>query len=168
MHLSNLTRHQATLFTQAKQHDVRISSSLDGGVLAFESRKPVWEEQAEQEEHPKLELTSSVKWKPSFKALAKEELRHVFLLAQRLASISKAAPDSHFCQAAAAQAHHDGQRAVEFDDNLFSSSLSQTVHAASDDINVNGLQGHADDDICPQTDERHQLFSLSTGEQWSV
>jgi hypothetical protein len=146
-----------------KKRDVHISLSLDGVISGFESRKPTWEE---YEEHPRLELTSNVKWKPSSKAFAKEERRHVSLT-KRLATISEATPDDHFRQAAAARAYHSSQHAVEFDDDLFG-SLIDTVHAAPDDLNGDGLQGHLDNDIYPKTNQHRRLFSLSTGEQWSV
>jgi hypothetical protein len=146
-----------------KKSDVRISLDLDGIISGFESRKPTWDE---YEEYPKLELTSLIKWKPSSSAFAKEERRHVSST-KRLATICEASPDNHFRQVAAARAYHDSQHAVEFDDDLFS-SLSHNVHAASDDLGGNGIEGHVDDDVYPKTDEHRRLFSLSTGEQRSV
>jgi hypothetical protein len=61
--------------------------------------------------------------------------------------ISKAtSPDNYFCQVFVFQAYHDSQCAVNFDDNFFG-SLSQTVHAASDDPGSNDLKGQIDDDV---------------------
>jgi hypothetical protein len=131
-----------------KKRDVHISLSLDGVISGFKSRKPTWEE---YEEHPRLELISNVKWKPSSKAFAKEERRHVSST-KRLATISEASPDNHFHQVAAVRAYHSSQHAVEFDDDLFG-SLIDTVHAAPDDLNGDGFQGHLDDDIYPKTDD---------------
>jgi hypothetical protein len=82
-----------------KNRDAHISLSLDGVILGFESRKPTWEE---CEEHPRLELTSNVKWKPSSKAFAKEERRHLSSTERLASAISEASPDNHFRQAAAA------------------------------------------------------------------
>ena len=144
----------------SKDLKLRIPMNLDGVISGFESRKPTWEE---FELHPKIELTSSIKWKPYSKRFATEELRQVSSLRQLLHS-QTACPDNHFRQVAAARAYHESQDLIEFDDDLFK-TLSQTVHAASDDLEGDGRQGHVDDDVYPKTDEHRRLFSLKTGEQ---
>ena len=142
---------------------VCIQLELDGVISGFETSRPT---RQEYEEYPHLELTSSLPWKPTSASFANEEQRHVSST-QRLTQDGDLRFENHYRQVAAVASYHSSQSPVEFDDDLFH-SLGTTVHAASDDIEGNGLKGHVDADVYPVSDEGRRLFSLSTGEQRSV